>query len=48
MQMISTYILSIIRSKKHPHSIWVKPRYQNFCYETKTNHRDGGRLDKKY
>ena len=40
MQMILTHILSIIRSKKHPHSIWVKPRSQSFWYEMMTNHWD--------
>ena len=40
MQTILTHILSIIPSKKHPHSIWVKPRSQSFWYETMTNHWD--------
>ena len=40
MQTVLTHILSIIRSKKHPCSIWVKPRSQSFWYETMTNHLD--------
>ena len=40
MQSILTHILSIIRSKKHPFSIWVKPRSQSFWYETTINHLD--------
>ena len=40
MQTILTHILSIICSKKHPRSIWVKPRSQSFWYETITNHWD--------
>ena len=40
MQSILTHILSIIRSKKHPLSIWVKPRSQSFWYETTINHWD--------
>ena len=38
MQTILTYILSIICSKDHPHSIWIKPRTQSFWHETMTNH----------
>ena len=41
MQTILAHILSIIRSKKHPRGIWVKPRSQSFWYETMANHRDG-------
>ena len=40
MQTILTHILSIIRSKKHSLSIWVKPRSQSFWYETIANHMD--------
>ena len=40
MQTILTHILSIIRSKKHSLSIWVKSRSQSFWYETITNHLD--------
>ena len=40
MQTILRHILSIICSKKHPCSIWVKSRSQSFWYETTTNHWD--------
>ena len=40
IQTILTHILSIICSKKHPRSIWVKSRSQSFWYETMTNHWD--------
>ena len=40
MQAILTHILSIIRSKIHLCSVWVKPRSQSFLYETMTNHWD--------
>ena len=40
MQSIVTHFLSTIRSKKHPLSIWVKPRSQSFWYETMINHWD--------
>ena len=38
MQTILTNILSIVCSKKHPRSIWVKPRSQSFSHEIMTNH----------
>ena len=40
VETILTHILSIIRSKKHPFSIWVKPGSQSFWYETMTIHWD--------
>ena len=40
MQTISTNVLSIICSKKHPRNVWVKARNQSFRYETMTNHWD--------
>ena len=40
MQTILTHILTIIRSKKHPRSIWIKPRSQSFWYETMPNYWD--------
>ena len=48
MQTILNHILSIICSKKHPRSIWVKPRNQNFWYETMTSHWDEEDQDKEY
>ena len=41
MQTILAHILPIIRSKKHPRGIWVKPRSQSFWFETMANHWDG-------
>ena len=40
MQTILTHILSIIRSKDHSRSIWVKFRSQSFWHETMANHWD--------
>ena len=40
MQTILSHVLSIIRSKKYPGSVWVKPRSQSFWYETMSNHWD--------
>ena len=48
MQTILNHILSIICSKKHPRSIWAKPRNQNFWYETMTSHWDEEDKDKEY
>ena len=39
MQTI-THIISIICSKTHSRSIWVKPRSQSVWYETMTDHWD--------
>ena len=39
-QTILTHILSIIHSKKHSGSIWLKSKSQNFWYETMANHWD--------
>ena len=48
MQTILNHILSIISSKKHPRCICVKPRNQNFWYETMTSHWDEEDKDKEY